>query len=119
MRAALASILLAGCATAAPPAPAATVLRDASNLEAYVGKVVTLVCVQTRTKQPTVCGVDVDGDYALSDRLVRATGTLQRRIVPPYDPPAGSEIVATRGPGTYYTLVNARTQELVRPIAEP
>ncbi|HMF44805.1 MAG TPA: hypothetical protein VKQ32_29225 [Polyangia bacterium] len=115
MRAALALILLAGCATAAPP----PVLRDGGNLDAYVGKVVTLVGVQTRTKQPTVCGVDVDGDYALSDKLVRVTGVLQRRVVPPYDPAPGMEIVATRGPGVYYSLVDEKQHQLARPIAEP
>ena len=107
--------VLGGCATAPPP----PVLRDGSNLDAYVGKVVTLVGPQTRTKQPTVCGVDVDGDYALSDRMVRVTGVLQRRVVPPYDSPVGSEIVATRGPGTYYSLVDEKRHELARPIAEP
>lgn len=111
-RPALALVLLAGCATALP----APVLRDGRDLDAYVGKVVTRVCVQTRSKQPAMCGVDVDGDYALSDRLVRATGVLGRRVIPRRDEPTQ---VATRGPGTYYTLVDATTHQLARPISEP
>ncbi len=86
------------------------------DLDALVGKVITLVGVQTRTRQPTVCGVDVDGDYELSDQVVRVTGKLHRTVVKPRPPE--EPIVATRGPGTYYSIVDTQTRELARPVAK-
>ena len=114
-RLALAAALLLGCRTAAP----LPVACDPRALDAHLGAVVTLVGVQTRTKQPTVCGADVDGDYALSDRTVRVTGVLHRTIVNRPEPKPGDEMVATRGSGTYYDVTDPKTGALARPVAEP
>lgn len=124
-RALLGSLLVgvAACGTpAAPPAspgnvevaPAAPpVLTDAAQLADHVGEVVTLRGVQTRTKIPTVCGADVDGDDALTDQPVSATGRLEAETVEAADP-----TVQSRGPGTYYRLVDATTGALARPTAD-
>ncbi|MCA9598243.1 MAG: hypothetical protein KC776_33255 [Myxococcales bacterium] len=85
-----------------------------ADLDARVGTVVTLVGEQSRTKIPTVCGVDVDGDYDLSDEVVRVTGRLRRYVVPP--PTPGEPIVAGRGPGTYYSIQDPTTGQLARPV---
>lgn len=107
----LASIL--GCSPPLGPQPVAedpieggvTIVEGSQvDLASLVGKEVTLVGVQTRTKIPTVCGVDVDGDYEHSDTKVTATGILQRREVAPRG--ADEPIVASRGPGIYYSLHN-------------
>lgn len=42
----------------------------------HVGKIVTLKGVQSRTYLPHVVGVRVDGEYALSDKIVFVTGRL-------------------------------------------
>lgn len=88
-------------------------ITDASQRAAAVGKRVRIVGVQTRTKIPTVCGVDVDGDYQLSDKRVVVTGVLERTVVEQVDPYA-----ASRGPGTFYRVVDQQTGRLARPVAE-
>ena len=108
-----AAALLVGCATASVPA---AVPCDRAALDAHVGKTVTLIGPQTRTKQPTVCGADVEGDYELSDKVVRVTGVLARTVVDNVDE---REQVATRGPGVYYSVEDPKTKRLARPIAEP
>ncbi|MFW5920658.1 MAG: hypothetical protein ACOCUS_02370 [Polyangiales bacterium] len=80
------------------------------DLDSLVGRRITLVGAQTRSKVPSVCGVDVDGAYELSDKTVEVTGRLERHVIeerPPSDPP-----IATRGPGTYYRLVDPATGDL-------
>src|SRR4051794_38782316 len=54
------------------------VITDAKELGSHLGQTVTLRGIQARTKQPTVLGVDVDGEYALSDVEVEVTGVLKR-----------------------------------------
>jgi hypothetical protein len=82
------------------------------DLSSLVGRPVELIGVLTRSKIPTVCGVDVEEDDELSDQLVVVRGVLARREVQPRAP--GAPIVASRGPGVYYSL---RTPEgrLARP----
>lgn len=80
------------------------------DLDALVGRRITLVGTQTRSKIPTVCGVDVDGDYQLSDEAVEVTGRLERHVIEPRPPDAPP--VASRGPGTYYRLVDPDTGQL-------
>jgi hypothetical protein len=81
-----------------------TTIREGTpvDLDALVGQEVTLIGVQTRTKIPSVCDIDVEGDYDLSDTVVFATGILQRTEVKPRG--KGEPIVAWRGPGVYYSL---------------
>jgi hypothetical protein len=91
-------------------------ITELSQREAAVGKLVTIVGVQTRTKTPTVVGVDVDGDYKLSDRRVRVTGILKQRVVEPR--PKSEPIMASRGPGTYYYVVDPEGGKLARPVLD-
>jgi hypothetical protein len=91
------------------------VITERGQLDAAVGKLVTIVGKQTRTKIPTVLGVDVDGAYELSERRVRATGVLERRVVEARETKPGDLAVATRGPGTYYRLVDPSTKRLAKP----
>jgi hypothetical protein len=105
-----------GCTSAAPE----IVVDARAQLDAVVGQRITIVGVQSRTKQPMVLGVDVDGDYALSDRRVRATGVLERRTVAPTPFEVDAPARTSRGAGTFYSLTDpqrgglART-ELARP----
>ena len=90
-------------------APVAGVITHHDQLEAAVGQEVTIVGLQSRTKQPTVCGADVDGDYALSDREVTVRGILHRLVTTDVDP-----MTANRGPGTFYSVVDPKTGELAK-----
>jgi hypothetical protein len=94
------------------------VITDPSQLDAAVGKLVTIVGEQTRTKVPTVLGVDVDGDYDLSDKRVRVTGILHRHVVEPREPDPDELPVATRGPGIYYSVVDPATNVLAKPVLD-
>jgi hypothetical protein len=94
----------------------AILITDPSQRDAAAGKLVTVVGIQTRTRAVTVNGVDVDGDYDLSDRRVRATGTLHKRVVEPRK--QSEPIVASRGPGTYYYLVNANGNGLAKTVLD-
>lgn len=108
-----------GVERAAPAGPAEPiVVTDAEQVPALVGKLVTLVGKQTRTKQPTVLGVDVDEDYSLADETVRVTGIVRRWVVE-RDPNEGvppEEMIATRGAGTYYSIVDPETGRLAKPV---
>lgn len=88
------------------------VIASSEQREAAVGREVTIIGVQTRTKLPTVCGVDVDGAYELSDRHVTVHGVLQRTVVGPRPPDA--PIVASRGPGVYYAVIDPATGQLAK-----
>ena len=84
-------------------------ITDASQREGAVDHEVTIVGVQTRTKIPTVCGVDVDGAYALSDRRVIVRGVLRRTVVTEVDP-----MTANRGTGTFYSVIDPATGVLAK-----
>src|SRR5262245_39395928 len=84
-------------------------ITDRSQLEAAVGKSVVVIGIQTRTKQPTVNGVDVDGDYDLSDKKVVARGVLKKTVVPEEPPRKDGLQVASRGAGTFYSLIDPAT----------
>lgn len=97
---------------AVPPEPAQTgetVITDRSQRAAAVGKTVIIIGPQTRTKQPTVHGVDVEGDYALSDRTVIVRGVLRETVITEID-----LTVANRRPGTFYAVIDPATGELAR-----
>lgn len=95
------------------------VLVDGDDLAAFVGSVVTLRGVVTRTKVPTLCGVDVDAE-AFAGRAIEATGTLVASSVTADELDAliarvGQ--VAHRGPGTTYQLVDATYRAIVDVVA--
>lgn len=95
------------------------VIDDRSQVDAAVGKRVVIIGTQTRTKTPTVLGVDVDVDYELSDRRVKVSGILHRRIVEPKAPDPDELPIATRGPGTYYSVIDPATNTLAKPVLAP
>jgi hypothetical protein len=100
------------------PSPTDIVITDRSQLEDAVGQQVTIIGVQTRTKIPTVCGVDVDGDYALSDREVIVRGVLQRYVVP--EAPAADGLpLASRGPGNVYMLLDLPATIAAHSVLQP
>lgn len=88
------------------------VIDDPAKREAAVGELVTVVGTLTRAKIPTVAGVDVEGEAALAGHRVTATGILRRRVVRAED--LEGPIAATRGPGTYYYLIDPKTGQLAR-----
>ena len=91
-------------------------ITDPSQREAAVGKLVTVIGIQNWSKVATVVGVDVDGDYDFANRRVRATGTLHKRVVKPQPP--SEPVMAMRGPGTYYYLVDPSGNGLAKPVLD-
>lgn len=99
---------------AASAAPGGTVITERDQREAAVDKLVTVIGVLTRTKVPTVVGIDVDDAYDLSDKKVIAKGILKKRVE---TEPLEKDGVhrAGRSPGTYYYLANPSGQGLAKP----
>jgi hypothetical protein len=89
-------------------------ITDPSQREAAVGKAVVVVGIQTRTKQPQVNGVDVDGDYKLSETKVVARGILRKTVVA--EEPSREERMhaATRGAGTFYAVIDPATNQIAK-----
>jgi hypothetical protein len=85
-------------------------ITDPSQRAAAVGERVRIVGVQTRTKIPSVCGVDVDGDDDLADREVEVVGILEVDTVEDADPYS-----ANRGAGVFYRVVDPETGRLAHP----
>lgn len=115
-------LLLAACTKTENPTETKTTvttkdeitITDPSQREAAVGKSVVVIGVQTRTKQPTVNGVDVDGDYELSDKKVVARGILEKTVVPELPPAKDGMEVARRGAGTYYAVIDPATKMIAK-----
>jgi hypothetical protein len=141
MRAAVLVSLIAGCGTPAAheepmtktppttptstptPAPTATpVLTDPADLDRHVGQLVTLRGTLTRTKIPTLLGVDVAGPApdALAERPAEATGVLEREVVTQQELDrqiAEMGQFANRGAGTFYRLIREGGGGLAEPRA--
>lgn len=92
------------------------VITDRAQREAAVDREVTVIGILTRTKVPTVVGIDVGDAYDLSDKKVIVRGVLKRTVIDkdPNDNDAGIKF-ATRGAGTFYSLVNPDGKGLAKP----
>lgn len=108
--------IVMACAPTDRPGSPCMQITDRAQLAGCVGQRVTVRGTVTRTKQPTILGVDVDAEYALSDRTATATGVLRRYTIEPPDPDATE---ASRGPGTYYALRDPSGLELAKARAAP
>jgi hypothetical protein len=100
-----------------PTSPASSepiTITDPSQREAAVGASVVVIGIQTRTKQPQVNGVDVDGDYKLSDTKVIARGILKKTVVA--EEPASKDglRVASRGAGTFFAVIDPATKKIAK-----
>jgi hypothetical protein len=89
-------------------------ITDPSQREAAVGKSVVVIGIQTRTKQPQVNGIDVDGAYGLSDKKVVARGVLKKTVVAEVPPAEDGLEVARRGAGTYYAVIDPTTEQIAK-----
>jgi hypothetical protein len=89
-------------------------ITEPGQREAAVGRSVVVIGLQTRTKQPTVNGIDVDGDYELSDKKVVARGILEKTVVPERPRTKDDLEVASRGAGTYYSVIDPTTKMLAK-----
>jgi hypothetical protein len=89
-------------------------ITDPSQREAAVGKSVVVIGIQTRTKQPQVNGIDVDGAYGLSDKKVVARGILKKTVVAEPPPAKDGLEVARRGAGTYYAVIDPTTEQIAK-----
>lgn len=103
-------------ATSPSATPADNIIRNAADVKAHLGEVITLEGVVERSKQPTLLGVDVaevdsDGHDARGKRC-RATGRLEKRELVVDTKP----ISAHRSPGTYYALVRTEDEGLAIPV---
>src|SRR4051794_18135778 len=73
-----------------------------ADVAACAGKTVTLRGVVSRTKIPTLLGVDIGDGESLADQPAEATGVLESYTEP--EQPADGLQRAGRGPGTYWRL---------------
>lgn len=109
-----------------PPVAAPIVLLRSSELDASVGKLVTLQGTVENSRAATLRGVDVASESPdLRGQPATATGILRREHVTQEQldrqkVALGGEF-AHRGPGTYYSLVDPRTGRLaqVQSVASP
>jgi hypothetical protein len=85
-----------------------------SQRAAAVDKMVVVIGIQTRTKQPQVNGIDVDGDYNLSDKKVVARGVLRKTVVAEEPTLEERMHAATRGAGTFYAVIDPETKQLAK-----
>lgn len=107
----------------APPPLASSqpriLITNRNQREGAVGREVTVRGIQERTKVPTVCGIDVDGDDKLSDQRVTVQGVLRRyETLPHAPPPAPAAQWVGRSPGVYYDVVDPRTEQLAKTTRE-
>jgi hypothetical protein len=114
-------LVLAACSSQERPAPVPKedgipIITQSGRLDAVVGKVVTLVGVQTRTKVPMVLGADVDGDDALSEKRVRVTGRIEKHEQK--GPPMVDGMIAAGREGTSYSVIDPKTGHLAKPTPE-
>lgn len=94
-----------------PDDPCSKPLEAAAAVTLCVGKTIVLVGIPARSKQATLLGVDIDGDYD-GESKCSATGLLERYTVEP--PKAEGLIAASRGPGTYLRLLDPHTRTIAR-----
>jgi hypothetical protein len=91
------------------------------QVEAAVGKLVTIRGEVTNSKIPTMLGVDVESfDPDLRGQPAQATGVLETWTVTREQLEATQLPFANRGPGTFYRLVTPGTHEEahVEPLAK-
>lgn len=86
------------------------VITEASDVPSHVGQVVTLRGVVENSRIAALLGVDVESESPdLRGQMAQATGRLLTWTVTPADLKKEQEngMVANRGPGTFYKLVDA------------
>lgn len=86
------------------------VITVSSELARHVGQVVTLRGMVENSRIATLLGVDIESENPdLRGRMAQATGRLLRWTVTPADLKQQQKdgMIANRGPGTFYKLVDA------------
>ena len=112
----LGASLLTGCGSKSSLPESGLVLMAApAHWEPYIGTEVQLIGTVSRTKVPTILGVEIDATRVEPGQRASATGIIDAIIVE--EQKSGDPIVATRGPGTYYRLISSKTNKLA--VAEP
>ena len=87
-------------------------IDNKSELDRYVGQVITLKGMVTKSKVATIYGVDVKSAKPnLRGRMATATGLLEKRTIKPKD---ANRYSAGRGPGVYYRLKDPNTGQTVQ-----
>jgi hypothetical protein len=78
------------------------VIADKSDLDAYIGKIITIKGIVSNTKIPSIIGVDISSDDPdLRGKAAKATGILIKWTVKAEDVDKYSQ---NRGSGTFYRL---------------
>ena len=97
------------------------VITDRKDLPKHVGKIVTIRGVQSRSMIQYVLGIMVEGDYALSDKVVEVTGLLSSYETTQEDVDAFNaeqEKILTTAPrpsiGVHYSVRHPKTGELLQ-----
>jgi hypothetical protein len=108
---------LAGCGNKSSRAPkSGLVLMTApGSWTTLLGTEVQIIGKVSRTKVPTILGVEIDSGDLEPGKRASAIGVIDAVVVRERDP--GEPPVATRAPGTYYRLINPKTNKLA--VAEP
>ena len=118
----VALLLLASCGERDMTQDAPILITRPDQLDAAVGKRVTLQGEFVYSKIQTILGVDVNGnDLGPNVRVATASGVLQKSVTTKEDIDRAEKklggIIATRGPGTTYALVDPEKKSLARATA--
>lgn len=118
------ALTLGSCGGATVNAPADShenapvIVTQADQIDAAVGKIVTLRGSVENSRQATLLGVDIDSDAPdLRGQPATATGRLERTVVTQAEIDqriAAEGQFAHRGAGTFYRLVEPTTGQLAK-----
>ncbi|MCH2132852.1 MAG: hypothetical protein MK116_03785 [Phycisphaerales bacterium] len=113
--------ILVGCQAPASRDGRPVILDRSDHLDHHVGELVTIQGTVSRTRIPQIIGVDVGEGSDLAGQYAEATGVLFCWTVTP-EAHASMQVmgnlVATRGPGTYYSLVSPMVLAPVTPLLD-
>jgi hypothetical protein len=108
-------LFLFSCRSLPDSADKTPVITSHAKLDNYVGEVITIEGKVSRTKLPTIIGVDIKADYNLSDKKCRATGKLLKGITTEEEAAQLQQKgVAHRGAGTFYRLGDVNSGETAK-----
>jgi hypothetical protein len=106
-----------------PPTTYEPVITTREKMLLHVGQIVTLDGVVERSKIPTLLGADINdidpAGHEVRGKHCRATGLLQKEVVTKEEMDEAFKRhggFATRGAGTFYSLVKADGGGIVTPI---
>ncbi|MGC4072036.1 MAG: hypothetical protein QM760_05880 [Nibricoccus sp.] len=104
-------LLLSGCAST-------HLVEERTQLDRYVGRKIKIIGEVSRTKTPTIMGVEVEASYDLCGTICEAEGVLVRWVVTEKNLKPWMQ---SRGAGVFYRLRKPFSNETVhaKPLNQP